>query len=396
MTASDLFIKNYPKYTNSAREAFVPYRICPLGAHVDHQKGIINGFAIDKGITLVFAPSGNGACRISSLNFSGEESFDTKSELIKDCSWGDYAKAAAWSLISSGYEIKNGFYGVLKGDLPVGGLSSSAAVIICYLKALCSVNGISLSKSEVISTAHKAEREFISLNCGTLDQSCEVLCKKDSLLYLDTLDGSYKNILRPENMPDFEIAVFFSGIERSLVSSKYNLRTDELKAAGYALKAYSGEDYGRMSETVLRDIPIETYQEFKALLPEPFRKRCEHYYSETERVKKGTLAFEKGNLSEYGRYIFESGHSSIYNYEAGSPELIKLHEILTETEGIYGGRFSGAGFKGCCMALIDPKYKENIREKVTSEYCKAFPELKEKFSVCFCKTADGCGGINND
>ena len=39
-------------------------------------------------------------------------------------------------------------------------------------------------------------------------------------------------------------------------------------------------------------------------------------------------------------------------------ELKKLYEIMTDTDGIYGGRFSGAGFKGCCMALIDPDKAE--------------------------------------
>ena len=29
--------------------SFCPYRICPVGAHSDHQYGKITGFAIDKG-----------------------------------------------------------------------------------------------------------------------------------------------------------------------------------------------------------------------------------------------------------------------------------------------------------------------------------------------------------
>ena len=62
---------------------------------------------------------------------------------------------------------------------------------------------------------------------------------------------------------------------------------------------------------------------------------------------------------------------------------------MTETEGIYGGRFSGAGFKGCCMALIDPAFKESIKEKVTSEYLKAFPEMTGKYEVFICSSADG-------
>ena len=35
--------------------AFCPYRIAPLGAHIDHQLGSINGLAIDKGIHIAYS-----------------------------------------------------------------------------------------------------------------------------------------------------------------------------------------------------------------------------------------------------------------------------------------------------------------------------------------------------
>ena len=66
-----------------------------------------------------------------------------------------------------------------------------------------------------------------------------------------------------------------------------------------------------------------------------------------------------------------------------------LYEIMRDTKGIYGGRFSGAGFKGCCMALIDPAYEEDICNRVTKEYLKQFPELEGKYSVHICKSEDG-------
>ena len=62
---------------------------------------------------------------------------------------------------------------------------------------------------------------------------------------------------------------------------------------------------------------------------------------------------------------------------------------MIQTDGIYGGLFSGAGFKGCCMALFDPAYEESIIEKVTREYLKAFPYLEDKYSVHICESADG-------
>ena len=38
---------------------FSPYRVCPLGAHVDHQHGLVTGFAIDKGVDLWFNVNGS-------------------------------------------------------------------------------------------------------------------------------------------------------------------------------------------------------------------------------------------------------------------------------------------------------------------------------------------------
>ena len=62
---------------------------------------------------------------------------------------------------------------------------------------------------------------------------------------------------------------------------------------------------------------------------------------------------------------------------------------MTQTEGIYGGRFSGAGFKGCCIALIDPAYETQILETVEREYLRSFPEMRGRYSACICHSADG-------
>ena len=41
-----------------------------------------------------------------------------------------------------------------------------------------------------------------------------------------------------------------------------------------------------------------------------------------------------------------------------------------------------------CVELFDPAFEEKIKEKVSAEYIKAFPELENKFShVVFCGSA---------
>ena len=367
---------------------FTPYRVCPLGAHVDHQCGFVTGFAIDRGVSLEFKSTDNGEIVLTSKNYPGIVRFNIDEELERESMWGDFAKSAVYAL-KKRYKLTNGLDGVVEGTLPIGGLSSSASVILTYINALCRVNGISLTRPDMINFAILAEREFIGVNVGKLDQSCEVYCKKDSLMYLDTKDDSVEIISKNQSMPDFEIMIAFCGKERKLAGSAYNTRVDECKAAAYALMAYEDMEYGKYEDTYLRDVPYGVYVEHKDKLPDNWKKRAEHYYSEQRRVKDGIKAWREGNLEAFGKLISESGHSSIENYETGSIYLKKLQDILDNTEGVYGSRFSGAGFNGSSIAIVNPQYKQDIVEQVTQEYISSFPQLKDKFSIHFCKTADG-------
>lgn len=369
--------------------SFCPYRICPLGAHVDHQFGLVTGLAINKGVSIAYGPKQNGVVELSSLQFDRRAQWHIRQVDEKPTGdWADYLRGATWALAKH-YDLHTGICGVVEGSLPIGGLSSSAAVIIAFLAALAKLNGIKLNQLEVIRLALEAENQYVGVPVGTLDQSCEVLSRKNHLLYLDTMDNSFELIPQHPSMKPYKIAIMFSGLERTLVGSKYNMRVDEAKAAAYALKAYAGEAYGNFSETRLRDVPATVYERYKEHLPEPWRKRAEHYYTEIVRVQKGVKAWRRGDIETYGKLAFESGFSSVHNWETGSDELRVLYQIMTHTTGIYGGRFSGAGFKGCCMALIDPAYAENIEKKVTEEYLKAFPKLEGKYSFHLCDSADG-------
>ncbi len=387
MTAYEAFERTYKK--TPPHMAFTPYRVCPIGAHSDHQLGKITGFAVDKGIHIAYGPKQNGIIEIQSLQFDKRAQWHVSATPSKpEGDWADHLRGATIAL-GSRYDLKTGFCAVIDGELPIGGLSSSAAVIITFLSALCNMNGISLGSRELIQIAKEAENKYVGISCGKLDQSCEVYSKKNHLLYLDTKDDSYELIPQPLSLRPYKFVIFFSGLERSLVGSSFNTRVDECRSAAYALKAFAGMEYGKFEETNLRDVPRDVYEQYKDRLPENWRKRAEHWYGEFDRVEKGAEAWRTGDIETFGKLSFESGYSSIHNWETGSPELIKLYEIMTKTTGIYGGRFSGAGFKGCCLAIVNPDYEDAIVETVTKEYLKAFPHLEGKFSAHICESADG-------
>ena len=387
MRAVEVFEKLYkktPQYT-----AFTPYRVCPIGAHSDHQLGKITGLALNKGIHIAYNLKDNGVVEVHSLQFEKRAQWHVEATpKTKANDWADHLRGATIAL-NKRYPLRNGVSAVIDGELPIGGLSSSAAVIITFLSALCTLNGITLTPDEMVAISKEAENKYVGVSCGKLDQSCEMYCKKDHLLHMDMRDDSYELIPQHPDMKPYKIAIFFSGLERSLAGSAFNMRVDECRSAAYALKAYAGMEYGKFEETNLRDVPVEIFHQYKDKLPDNWRKRAEHWYTEYDRVQRGAEAWRRGDIEEFGRLSFESGRSSIYHWETGSPELKALYEIMTRTKGIYGGRFSGAGFKGCCMALIDPAYEESIKETVTREYLKEFPHLEGKYSVHICDSADG-------
>lgn len=368
---------------------FSPYRVCPLGAHVDHQHGLVTGFAFNKGVDLLFSSTDDGSVCLHSLSFEGSVEFNiAQPTQVKDGHWGDYARGAKYAL-KKRFKLSRGIKGLIKGSLPIGGLSSSAAVLIAYVMAFAKANNITLTPFEVIKIASQAEREYIGLTNGILDQACIALSEKDALLFLDTDSEQYRIIRKNPRMPDFELAIIFSGLTRSLVNSDYNLRVAECKTAAWNMMAYTGMPLKSLDKTYLRDIPKETYELTKDKMPPRFARRAEHFYSEYKRVRKGVTAWETGNLALFGQLSFESCQSSIKNYECGSEELIAIYNIMRQTDGIYGGRFSGAGFKGACIALIDPSKREAIREHITNEYLRMFPEYTDSFEIHFCQTDNG-------
>lgn len=155
MRCEERFYEIYKK--DPAGITFSPYRICPIGAHSDHNLGKITGFAIDKGIHIAYRPKQNGVVEMQSLQFEKRAQWHIKDVGEKTGDWADYLRGATWAL-NKEHPLSVGLCGVIEGSLPIGGLSSSAAVILAFLTALCKVNGIVLSSQELIGIAFDAEK----------------------------------------------------------------------------------------------------------------------------------------------------------------------------------------------------------------------------------------------
>lgn len=74
-------------------QLFSPYRICPLGAHVDHQHGLVSGFAFDNGIDFLFSATDTGKVEMASLSFEGLMTFNVQKPVDENKQLG---RLSAW------------------------------------------------------------------------------------------------------------------------------------------------------------------------------------------------------------------------------------------------------------------------------------------------------------
>lgn len=95
MKCEEKFFEIYGQMSESL--SFCPYRICPIGAHSDHNLGKVTGLAIDKGIHIAFRPKQNGVVEIVSLQFPKRAQWHISAVGEKTGDWADYLRGATWA-----------------------------------------------------------------------------------------------------------------------------------------------------------------------------------------------------------------------------------------------------------------------------------------------------------
>ncbi|XP_078444027.1 galacturonic acid kinase isoform X2 [Wolffia australiana] len=387
------------KNENDVKVVVSPYRICPLGAHIDHQGGTVLAMTINRGILLGFIPSNDSQSHLRSGQFDGEVKFsvdeaqqpkttrminlENGNNVHEEANWGDYAKGAVFALQKSGKQVTKGITGFICGSegLDSSGLSSSAAVGIAYLLALEYANTLTLTPVENIELDRIIENEYLGLRNGILDQSAILLSNYGCLTSMNCKTKDYTLVPHPginknekhENGEAFKILLAFSGLKHALTSTNgYNDRVAECQEAARVLLQATGS--GDL-EPLLCNVDRETYEAHKGKLKPSLAKRAEHFFSENARVTEGLKAWASGDLREFGTLMSASAQSSIQNYECGSEPLKDLCEALWQAPGVYGARFSGAGFRGCCVGLVEAGQAATAARLVELEYRRRQPEL---------------------
>ena len=359
-----------------------PARVNLIGEHTDYNDGFVLPVAIDRQVLIAARRRSDRLVRVYSDLFHQSTLFDLgRIQPDADATWSNYLRGVALALQARGHPLC-GLDCVLTGDVPMGaGLSSSAAVEVATAVAWRDLAELELTDVGLALACQQAEREFVGVQCGIMDQFVSTLGRAGHALLIDCRSLNYEQVAIP---PGTAIVVCDTKKRRGLVDSQYNERRLECERGVGLLRQ-------RMPEVrALRDVTLEQLLASAGDLPPLTLRRCRHVVTENQRVLDMVGKLRRGEMAAVGELMASSHHSLRDDYEVSCAELDAMAEAAQGTPGTIGARMTGAGFGGCVIALADAASPAEWAPDVLAKY-QARTGIRGEAYVC--EAADGAGEV---
>ena len=302
------------------------------------------------------------------------DSFPLEPQLRGGGWFGDYLRACVISLRRAGYSIDRGLRVVIDSDVPPGGgLGSSAALEVAFLKLLDAYFGLGLGRRELAELAFAAENVIMGVPCGRLDQ------------YGSSFGRAILLHTRPpyevEELPlgGVKLVVADSGI-RHRVAAIHPVRQAEsdrgleellrLPDLPDGLRALLGK---RFWEPRWESIRLEDLEPYLSRVSAKPAARIRFTILMHESTLLALKLIRTGKLGSVGAQpgagfletlgaIMNRQHELLRDlYEVSLPELERIRDAMLGA-GAYGAKISGAGLGGALIALVDEERGRRVAE----------------------------------
>ncbi len=332
-----------------------PGRTELAGNHTDHEGGHVIAAAVDRAVTGLAAPNGEGAIRLLSLGFGEvelalddlaphENERGTTAALVR----GTAALFAERGFTPVGFDL------ACKSDVLGGsGLSSSAAFELELAQAMNALwaHGV-LAADELALMAQRCEREWFGKPCGLMDQAAVALGG------VQHMDFSAPDVLAAHAL-DFDFGQAGYAICIVAVGADHAANTADYAAVPAEMQAVARELGAQVLSQVDEADVIEALPSLRSSLGDRACLRALHYYREEHLVAERAKALRAGDVDRFLALTRLSGASSamfLQNVSVGGaseqPSMLAIALADELLKGRGAVRVHGGGFGGTIQAFV--------------------------------------------
>lgn len=338
-------------------------RVNIIGEHIDYCGGKVFPAALSLKNTVYARANGTDKINIKWTTLDCEVTLDiNKLGEYKGLKYGAYQAGSLYMWQRAGHKIV-GCDMLQDCTVPFGsGLSSSAAIEVSTIAAMCAITDTPVNNAEIALEAQRAEREYIGVNCGIMDQYASACGKKGYAMLLDCATVTSEYV--PVDTGDCSIIIINCKKPHSLTDSKYNERRAETETALELLKPLTGI-------TDLAELDIALLERYKHVLSETVYKRAKHVVEECARVAAAVPAMKSGDMATLGKILNASHKSLAELYEVTGKELDALAYAAQSHSACLGSRMTGGGFGGCTVSIVKTAQADEFKAYVLEKYKQA-------------------------
>jgi galactokinase len=357
------------------KEWRAPGRVNLIGEHTDYNAGFVMPCALNLETRVKVRGSRKKELRVHSAAFGAEVAWplDSLASLKPQGNWTDYVIGVAQEVLALGFELKPAKLEITSTVPSGGGLSSSAALEVSTALAL--LDGRPLDMLELAKLCQRAERNFVGMPCGIMDQYVSVFGAPHAAVRIDCRALTHELVPIPEGV---EVIAVNTMVKHELGKSEYPVRVRQCQEA---LAHFPGK-------AALRDVTLGDLERTAGEIPELPLARARHVVLEDFRVELFAEAARAGDLPRMGKLFVESHRSLQHDYEVSCPELDFLVDAALTVDGVYGARMTGGGFGGCTVNLVAASAAERFGAAVTAAYETRFSRKPEIYR---CAPSAGAG-----
>jgi L-arabinokinase len=358
--------------------------------------------------------AGNGAVTVRSGNAPEEglqpevtlpaDAFVNPTALLKflrdgpvGARWAGYVAGSVALLRAEGFLPRGaGARFFVHSSVPLGaGVSSSAALEVASLRALCAAFDITMDALTLARLCQRVENEVMDAPCGIMDQVTSALGEEGRLLVLLCqpyqlqgtvalppgwsvfgIDSAVKHSVGGAAYTQARVAAFmgykiladragsgFGGYLCNVSPDEYRALMPERLPETMGGAVFLGA-HGGIFDTVTRVDPKEMY---------PVRACAEHAIFEHARVQRFLELLKDGSdaaMQDAGEQMY-AAHASYSACGLGAPETDLLVDLArSQRDNVAGARITGGGSGGAVALLVRAETEERVAQAVADEYAR--------------------------